>query len=120
MSSRVQTLNQQRAEFALSEIKNIKNQPDNKKKQKYSRNARRLPSLIVSNGLVPTLAFLKSKEEMKDVYETVNKWLKDRGYVQNDALEELIKTDFINLRLATMEALEFANWLKRMAEIELE
>ncbi len=119
MKKGIRTLNQQRAEFALEKVKRIKKTNDKGIMGKYSRNGKRLPSLIVANGLIPTLAFLKSKGETQPVYNTVNEWLKKRGIVNNDALEELIRSDFVKLRLATMEALEFADWLKRICEIEL-
>ena len=44
---------------------------------------------------------------------------KKRFANNNDALEYLLTCDFSILRLATMEAMAFANWLKRMVEIEI-
>lgn len=107
------TLNQERAAFALQQVEG--------KDKKYSTYAKKLPALITTNGLIPTLAFLKSKSESKQVYESLNKWLRDRKYINNgeDALEKLVDFDFSTLRLATIEALSFANWLKRMAEIAI-
>lgn len=112
----IKTLNQKRASFCLDKTREIKGSG---KEDKFKTNARRLPSLIVSNGLIPTLAFLKSKEERKPVYDVLNEWLKEGGYVKSDALDELSNVDFYKLRLATMETLEFANWLKRIVEIEI-
>lgn len=110
------TLEQERAWFCLNEVKRVKESGDAKK---YKTNAERLPSLIVSNGLIQTLAFYKSKEERKQVYDTLNKWFKNRGTITNDVLEELIKFDFQKLRLATVEALSLAEWLKRIVEVEI-
>ena len=132
------TLNQERAEFALKKVKNIKDSKNIEAsvKDKYASNVKRLPALIITNGLIPTLAFLKSKEEIKPLYDTMNEWLKrkvfskddtmnerlkEKGFSNNnddDALEYLLTCDFSILRLATMEAIAFANWLKRMVEIE--
>ena len=117
------TLNQERAEFALKKVKNIKDSKNIEAsvKDKYASNVKRLPALIITNGLIPTLAFLKSKEEIKPLYDTMNEWLKEKGFNNNnddDALEYLLTCDFSILRLATMEAIAFANWLKRMVEIE--
>jgi len=184
MSSKVQTLNQQRAEFALKCVRRIKdNLPEGKwkflydwekiertmeseidfntlnlekvqafkerfgsfwedleariKKNKerkidykddYSSHAKRLPQLIVSNGLIPTLAFCKSKgKDRRQIYNDIELWLKfgannGNGIITDknkDLLEYLLEIDSSQLRLATMEALEFANWLKRICEIEL-
>lgn len=108
----LKTLNQERAKVALEQVKN--------KDKKYATYAKKLPALITTNGLIPTLAFLKSKNESKQVYDSINEWLREKRYVNNgDALEKLVGVDFSTLRLATIEALSFANWLKRIAEIEI-
>ena len=111
------TLNQERANFALQKVRSIISDKD-----KFATNAKRLPALITTNGLIPTLAFLKSKGETKPVYDTINEWLKQKGFTENnnsDVLEYLLNCDFSTLRLATMEAMAFANWLKRIVEIEI-
>ncbi|MEO0091085.1 MAG: type III-B CRISPR module-associated protein Cmr5 [candidate division WOR-3 bacterium] len=113
------TLNQERANYILKKVKEIKNK-EKEEQKKFKTNARRVSSLIISNGLLPTLAFLKSKKEKKPVYDVFNEWLKERKFCQNDALEELLNSDASKLRLATMEVLELANWLGRIVEIEIE
>jgi len=117
------TLNQERARFAFNEVKGIKELYKEKKDkiEKYASNAKKLPALITTNGLIPTLAFLKSKKETMPVYNTINEWLKQEGFTEKnkDVLEYLLGCNFSTLRLATMEAIAFANWLKRMVEIEM-
>jgi len=108
------TLEQERASFCIEKVRNITSD-----KGKYKSYARSLPSFIVSNGLIPALAFYKSKEDRKPVYDTINEWLKERGIIQNDAIEELVNFDFQTLRLATAEVLAIANWLKRIVEVEI-
>jgi len=97
-------------------------------KKDYSSHAKRLPQLIVSNGLIPTLAFYKSKgKDRRQIYNDIELWLKfgannGSGIIsdkEKDLLEYLLEVDSSQLRLVTMEALEFANWLKRICEIEL-
>jgi CRISPR-associated protein Cmr5 len=112
----LKTLNQEIASFALEKVKKITSNKD-----KFASNAKKLPALITTNGLIPTLAFLKSKEETRPVYNTINEWLKQKGFTENnkDVLEYLLDCSFSTLRLATMEAMAFANWLKRMVEIEI-
>ncbi|MFN4226536.1 MAG: type III-B CRISPR module-associated protein Cmr5 [Candidatus Ratteibacteria bacterium] len=116
MNDEIKTLTQTRAEFALEKVKEVNNK---EYKDKYKTYALKVSSLIVSNGLIPTLAFLKAKGDRKEVYNTLNEWLKKKKFINQDALEELVNSDVSRLRLATMEILEFANWLKRMAEVEL-
>jgi CRISPR-associated protein Cmr5 len=115
----IKTLEQERAKFCLEKVKKIKSNQDKSFQDKFKTAARNLPSFIVSNGLIPTLAFYKSKEEKKKVYEIINEWLEKRKIIENDALNYLVDKDFKTLRLATMEALALANWLKRIVEIEL-
>jgi CRISPR-associated protein Cmr5 len=91
--------------------------------------------MIISNGLIPTLAFYKSKGkdrgqiysdicEMLEVLEfKLYKDFKDKNKDKNKGnllLEFLVESDSNTLRLATMEALALANWLKRIVEIELD
>ncbi len=110
---KTQTLEQQRAQFCLDAIKKISDE------KKFKSNAMRLPQMLVLNGLIPTLAFYKSKNETIKVYNAVNDWLKERKLVVNDALSDLSKADFQKLRLATLETLALAEWLKRIAEIHI-
>jgi len=109
----IRTLEQERASFCLEKVKNIKSNQDKSTQDKFKTAARNLPSFIVSNGLIPTLAFYKSKAEKKEVYEIINEWLEKRKIIENDALNYLVDKDkdFNNLRFATMEALALANWL---------
>jgi len=108
----MKTIEQERAKFCIEQVK------DKKQDKKYQSAAKSLPAFIVSNGLIPTLAFYKSKEDKKDVYNAINEWLKNRGFVKSDdALKWLVESDFQTLRLATIEALAIANWLKRIVEV---
>jgi CRISPR-associated protein Cmr5 len=75
--------------------------------------------LLLVTDLFLHLLFISQKKERKDVYKVVNEWLKKRNIIQSDALDDLVKTDFQTLRLATMEVLAIANWLKRIVEVEI-
>jgi len=112
------TIEQKMASFCIRKVKEVKETNDKEKIEKFGTNAKKLPSLIVSNGLIPTLAFYK-KEDKRLVYNTINEWLKEKNYIKNDALEELVNSDSESLRLATIEVLAIANWLKRIVEVEL-
>jgi CRISPR-associated protein Cmr5 len=100
----------------------------------YSSHAKRLSQMIVSNGLIPTLAFYKSKgDDRGQIYTDICEILEVTGFKpyldwknKNNnkegslLLEFLLETDFQTLRLATMEVLAIANWLKRIVEVEIE
>jgi CRISPR-associated protein Cmr5 len=116
-----------------SEVKQKLNLLDNYLSD-YSSHAKRFPQMIISNGLIPTLAFYKSKGKAKgQIYSDICEMLevlefklykdfKDKNKDKNKGnvlLEFLINSDSNTLRLATMEALALANWLKRIVEIEL-
>jgi CRISPR-associated protein Cmr5 len=96
----------------------------------YSSHAKRLSQMIISNGLIPTLAFYKSKEEDRgQIYTDICEILEVTGFKpyldwENNKegsllLEFLLETDFPTLRLATIEVLAIANWLKRIVEAEI-
>jgi len=113
----LKTQNQERASFVLENIEKLK-------KSNYTE---KVSSYILTNGLLPTLAFLKSKEdakEEKDVYECVGKWLKskfinaDNKGKDEDIISYLVNKDSTTLRLATIEAMELANWMRRLVKKE--
>jgi len=98
----------------------------------YSSHAKGLPQMIVSNGLIPTLAFYKSKGNDRgqiyaDICEIIEitgfkpyiDWKTKNGKEGSFLFEFLLNTNFQTLRLATTEALAIANWLKRIVEVEL-
>ena len=95
----------------------------------YLSFAKRLPQLIVFNGLIPTLAYCKSKKKAKgQIYTDLSEILERIGFEDyrnwkgegTKLLEFLIEMDSRILYLATEQALEVANWLKRLAEAEHE
>jgi len=115
----MKTIEQERAYFALKCVERIK---DKEIKDKYGRNAKRLPALLTSNGLVSTLAFLKSKSETEQLYKDIEKWLKEKRKMLEEnksLLEYCLEISSAQYRLLTAESLVFAEWLKRMAEVEL-
>ena len=96
----------------------------------YSSHAKRLSQMIISDGLIPTLAFYKSKgEDRGQIYTDICEILEVTGFKpyldwKNNKegsllLEFLLKTDSQTLRLATIEILAIANWLKRIVEAEI-
>jgi len=117
----MKTTEQKRAYFCLEKINDfLKNHPDKEDRKKFRTNSMRLAQFIVSNGLIPTLAFYKAKKEREEVYNILNNWFIQNNLVSQNALEELINSDVNILRLATVEALSLANWLKRIVEVKIE
>ena len=128
--SNLRTLEQDRARRAWECIQEVANKSPEIKK-KYGSLARKVPMLVLTNGLGQTLAFLKSKGKgQKEDAHTIllchlSKWVLHRlGVSENskgDLLEWVLRQDSnsTTYRHATLEALAFLNWLKRFAEAEL-
>lgn len=103
----VKTLEQEIAKFAYEIVKNSG--------ESEKREFKKLPNLVMTNGLIPTLAYYKKEET--NVYNTISDWLKKKGLIRNDALNELLNADSQTLRKATLEALKLSNYLKRFSEM---
>jgi CRISPR-associated protein Cmr5 len=121
--SRQQTLEQQRATKAWELVTQVK-----EKEKEYNSWVKKVPVLILTNGLGQTLAFLKSKSDREKelLYAHLSAWLMPEmswsppAQQKNDLLERLIHESSANYRRATIEALAFLNWLKRFADAILE
>lgn len=95
----------------------------------YKSLTRRLPAMIMVNGLGQALAFLCSKEGGPEgaLYEHLSQWLRSKEAPvawesdKGDLLERIIdaRTTSLTYRQATREALAFTGWLKRFAEARL-
>jgi CRISPR-associated protein Cmr5 len=93
-----------------------------KERKKYGTLARKLPSLIQTNGLGQTLAFLCAKGGKDDhdahnvLYSHLSEWVVEQVGSSGDLLEWVIKQDSGQYRRATTEAIAYALWLRRFAE----
>lgn len=147
MRSKVQKLAQLAYE-CVKEVKGKANEMDkiNKKGKdfasKYLSYARKLPSMIIYNGLLTTVAFAKAKakkastrakvEEREKVnieglaweklLEHLKEFLRREGINQNnkDLIEFLSEREVQEYRFITKRVLDFSLWLKRIAEGEIE
>lgn len=130
--SRLQRVEQKRAAEAWSCIQAVSEDIDSPKfKKDYRSIVMKLPTLILTNGLGQTLAFLKSKGKNDDsnpeekVYGDLHGWLTkpnvvNWGRVTHDELiERIMAIDSTKYRFVTMETLSFLNWLKRFADAVL-
>jgi CRISPR-associated protein Cmr5 len=123
MPSALRTLEQERAKHAWDCVQEVKDKPF---AGDYRTIAVRVPSLIVTNGLGQTLAFLKAKgkgepgNEHEVLYRHLTDWVGRKVNADGDLLSWLVNTATSQqYRLATMEALALLQWLKRFAEAEL-
>jgi len=125
----ISKLEKGRAEFAYRCVeKAIEIFKDNSKKQKeYKSYTRKIPTMILSNGLGQTLAFIKAKSEKGNAYDLIysqlTEYMKSAHTVRiqmpkekNDFVEWVISCDSSKYRYITQEILAFLNWLRRFAE----
>lgn len=117
MKSQVQRL----ASFAYEKVIEVKGEEYEKK---YSSHVRKLPSMITYNGLLTTVAFIRSKAGSDEGWEKVEKDIKEYLKVfEYKEVNSLVKffadLELQEYRLYTKKLLYFANWLKRIAEGEL-
>jgi CRISPR-associated protein Cmr5 len=96
----------------------------------YSSLARKVPMLVLTNGLGQTLAFLKAKgkndpaDEHTVLFRHLSSWVLSQVASSTtanneDLLQWVLQNDSAAYRRATTEALAFLTWLKRFAEAEL-
>ncbi len=93
---------------------------ENSNDVKYIGHAKSLGTLILSNGLAQTIAFLKTKNEYKKLEEDLSNYVTQRLNVSTNLLNYLlaVNTTALNMKLATDEALAWAVWLKRFAQAQ--
>jgi CRISPR-associated protein Cmr5 len=125
MPSALRTLEQERAKHAWDCVQEVKDKYKHIAGD-YRAIAVKVPSLIVTNGLGQTLAFLKAKgkgesgNEHEVLYRHLTDWVGRKVNANGDLLNWLLNTATSQqYRLATMEALALLQWLKRFAEAEL-
>lgn len=116
-----QTLQQKRAAHAWNAVEQVDKQSF---KKDYGSLVRGLPSMIQTDGLAHTLAFLKAKGKDKkeseshhlSAYRTVSQWVLSELGKSGDLLETLLQCSTNDYRRATSEALAYLHWLKRFVE----
>jgi CRISPR-associated protein Cmr5 len=117
MRSKVQEL----AKLAYECVKEVKGKEF---APKYLAYARKLPSMITYNGLLTTVAFAKTKKEnaWRKLLEHLEKFLREEGIKQEnkDLIEFLSEREVQEYRFITKRVLDFSQWLKRVAEGEIE
>jgi len=124
-STAIDKLEKGRAEFAYRCVSEAVNSFDRETAKKYRSYVRRTPSMILSNGLGATLAFINSKKEKswKKLYDQIKDYLCSKHTIRivpldksKDLVEQVISCNSQRYRYLTEETLAFLNWLKKFAE----
>jgi CRISPR-associated protein Cmr5 len=124
--------NQKRLEDLTKRLQYLQNPKYGREwQQSYASHVKKLPMLVLTNGLGPALAFLRAKgkndrtAEEEALYQQMSKWVTAQiwgGEGDAGLLLKLIAPASGSdvYRRATVEALAFLEWLKRFAEAVLE
>ena len=114
--------------WACIEYVNEKIEDQNFKKE-YRSIVMKLPTLIITNGLGQTLAFLKSKGKGNDdkpeekIYQDIDGWLSKNNNIKwntkGELIERVTSLPGDRYRQVTAETLAFLSWMKRFADAVL-
>ena len=129
--SQITNLEHERAQEAWSCIDCINSEDDYNKgfKKEYRSIVMKLPTLIITNGLGQTLAFLRSKgkgdkrKPEDKIYQDIDGWLSKNKNIHWNAKGELIERVIAlpsdKFRQVTTETLAYLSWMKRFADAVL-
>jgi CRISPR type III-B/RAMP module-associated protein Cmr5 len=121
------TLEQQRAEFALKKVDEVKD--DKEKRAKFKTQLLKLPARLHNNGLGQTVAFYLSAGKEKPevvICGWLEEWLQKQIYPSGRLIENIagqkLPPDVAEARYreASVEVRALAVWLKRFAEAFIE
>jgi CRISPR-associated protein Cmr5 len=115
-------LEKERAEFAFERVEEVVNKygKDSKISNEYKSYCKKIPTMIQTNGLSATLAFMYSKKKTYEIiYNQIDKWLKEERKLK-DNNEELVRwiifLDSSKYKFITSEVMALFLWLRRFAE----
>ena len=126
--SQITNLEHERAKEAWSCIDFVNTEYDNKGfKKDYRSIVMKFPTMIITNGLGQSLAFLKAKgknDEHKSeekLYRDIENWLDKRiqWNAKGELIEKVISLPSDKFRFATTETLSYLSWMKRFADAVL-
>lgn len=130
----MQTIQQQRARFALEKVEQAKRDLDADRQSRYRARASDLPAMIQMNGLGQTAAFYRMKgrdHAHSYLYDLLSEWLcRERGgpdgftqdgpyHNHSGLLRGITHEDARVYRVAQAEALALMDWVKKFAKAYL-
>jgi CRISPR-associated protein Cmr5 len=116
----MQSIQQQRAKYALEKVKQHEAQLDKEKQKEYVSHAASLPAMIHMNGLGQAAAFYRSKKKIHEqLYRLLSDWLTQAGQPfaeHQDLLDGITCSNMQTYRLAQAEAQALMDWVKKFAK----
>lgn len=121
---KVVDIEKDRAEFAYKKVEEIADEKYNKtlytdvKKEEYKSYVKKIPTMIQTNGISATFAFMFSKKKTyKIIYDQINEWLQKRNLKKEEELVKwIIGLDSSMYKYVSAEILYLLNWMRRFAE----
>ncbi len=121
MDINIQSVEQGRADYAYRCVQDVKGRSY---ASEYKSYAKKIPSLIKTNGLGATLAFIKGKggEAYNKLYKHISNWLKkDPKRIANiedndDLVKYIVGIDSYEYRVITTEVLVLMKWISRFCD----
>jgi len=118
-----QTLEQNRAAYALSAINGFRGDEE----EKYSTLIKRLPAMVINNGLGQALAYLLADDENKQekpswhLYKCLETWIikEQKIYSDGDLIKLLMRGDRNKYMHAQAETLNLLTWMTKFADAYL-
>lgn len=115
------TLGQQRADYCLEKLKELKCD-----RGEFKALTAGLPAMIIQNGFGQTLAFLQAKGQDKHIaaFNIIARWLAKRNLITNaqqpiGILKQISFMEQTKYLQAQKETLAMLEWLKRYANANL-
>ena len=126
--SGIKDLAQKRSQFAYQKVEEaIKKYPNvidektkklvpSKQQKEYKSYVKKIPMMILTNGLGATFAFIYSKKKKSEAYELIYKQVGEWFEIEEDLVKWIIDQESPQYRATTNELLALFNWLKRFAD----
>ncbi len=121
----IKELERDRAIFAYDRVEEVSENVSIKHSE-YKSYCKKIPTMIQTNGLSATFAFMYSKgKTYRTIYDQVDIWLKKRYKGDSDIennqelMKKLLKLESAKYRKVTIEILALFNWLRRFADGKL-
>lgn len=122
--SSIKDVERQRAKFAYKCVEDVINQKQAELSE-YKSYVKKIPMMILINGLAPTFAFILSKAKNKNayyfVYRNISSWLESEdARIQKQGKEDLmvfiLAQNSQNYRVLSNDILALFSWIKRLAD----
>lgn len=115
----MQSLNNERAQFAYDAVHAIIERKNTVLSKKYRSLVRSLPAMIQMQGLGVAIAFLYSKKKeaaFKELYTSIGKWCNQQQLTNGDLVKQIVKLDMQSYRIVSEEVIQIVLWKKRFSE----